>query len=317
MLLLQAMLHEVNSYIRSFKYALENAPFPSFSIVIDADKRPYDEHERRYNAPACNERRRSSQDHRSYDALQYPLLFPYGDDGYHFGTPLHTPSGQSTTSPKALSCAFMTSSLEFCYIHKFHHTTFGRTIFGVAGSLVLSLTPVLVGSPNQQECFFHRLLLQEVVGSTSFEAIRTGDGVVCNTYRQACLKHGLLEDYSQWDAAMAEGTLLQAPATLRSLFVILIVRREISDPPIYGLSDFRQTLPVIPKETRADAVRACLKSSNLWAHVQSLHLTTNMRAHTTGDNGSADFSRCLLTLGEGRTPSDAEGYINVGTVFSC
>ncbi|CAE1279832.1 unnamed protein product [Acanthosepion pharaonis] len=54
-LLLQAMLHEVNSYIRSFKYALENAPFPSFSIVIDADKRPHDEHERRYNAPACNE----------------------------------------------------------------------------------------------------------------------------------------------------------------------------------------------------------------------------------------------------------------------
>ncbi|CAE1236174.1 unnamed protein product [Acanthosepion pharaonis] len=83
-LLLQAMLHEVISYIRSFKYALENAPFPSFSIVIDADKRPHDEHERRYNAPACNEvvanytwgarphlrycpqikRRRSSQDFR-------------------------------------------------------------------------------------------------------------------------------------------------------------------------------------------------------------------------------------------------------------
>ncbi|CAE1169612.1 unnamed protein product [Acanthosepion pharaonis] len=54
-LLLQAMLHEVNSYIRSFKCALESAPFPSFSIVTDADKRPHDEQERRYNAPACNE----------------------------------------------------------------------------------------------------------------------------------------------------------------------------------------------------------------------------------------------------------------------
>ncbi|CAE1145222.1 unnamed protein product [Acanthosepion pharaonis] len=38
-LLLQAMLHEFNSYIRSFKYTLEYAPFPSFRIVIDADKR--------------------------------------------------------------------------------------------------------------------------------------------------------------------------------------------------------------------------------------------------------------------------------------
>ncbi|CAE1281800.1 unnamed protein product [Acanthosepion pharaonis] len=54
-LLLQAMLHEVNSYIRSFKYALENVPIPSFSIVIDAEKRLHDEHERRYNSPPCNE----------------------------------------------------------------------------------------------------------------------------------------------------------------------------------------------------------------------------------------------------------------------
>ncbi|CAE1146829.1 unnamed protein product [Acanthosepion pharaonis] len=126
-LLLQAMLHEVNSYIRSFKYALENAPFPSFSIVIDTDKWPRDEHERRYNAPACNEvaaiihgeqdrthdivlkskggaLRRISETHRSYDALQYPLLSPYGDDGYHFGIPLHTPGGQPTMSSKALLC---------------------------------------------------------------------------------------------------------------------------------------------------------------------------------------------------------------------
>ncbi|CAE1157437.1 unnamed protein product [Acanthosepion pharaonis] len=125
LLLLQAMLHGVNSYIRSFKYALENAPFPSFSIVIDADKRPHDEHERRYNAPACNKvaaiihgeqdsdtvhksrdgaLHRISETHRSYDTLQYPLHFPYSDDGYHFGIPLHTPGGQPTTSSKALSC---------------------------------------------------------------------------------------------------------------------------------------------------------------------------------------------------------------------
>lgn len=41
-----------------------------------------------------------------------------------------------------------------------------------------------------------------------------------------------------------------------------------------------------------------------------------MCAHTTGDNGSADFSTRLLALREGRTHSDAEGYINVGTLFS-
>ncbi|CAE1298320.1 unnamed protein product [Acanthosepion pharaonis] len=49
---LQQMLHETNSYVRSFKYALENNPSSDFIIVIDADKRPQGEHERRYNAPA-------------------------------------------------------------------------------------------------------------------------------------------------------------------------------------------------------------------------------------------------------------------------
>ncbi|CAF1658077.1 unnamed protein product, partial [Didymodactylos carnosus] len=31
--------------------------------------------------------------------------------------------------------------------------------------------------------------------------------------------------------------------------------------------DFRQTLPVIPKETMVDEIKACLKSSSLWKHV--------------------------------------------------
>ncbi|CAE1320099.1 unnamed protein product [Acanthosepion pharaonis] len=105
---LQQMLHETNSYVRGFKYALENNTSSDFIIVIDVDKRPQGEHKRRYNAPASNEvfvivsgdqhkrrdiviescgsgHRRISETHRSNDAMQYPLLFPYGEDGYHFG----------------------------------------------------------------------------------------------------------------------------------------------------------------------------------------------------------------------------------------
>ncbi|CAE1281042.1 unnamed protein product [Acanthosepion pharaonis] len=97
---LQQMLQESNSYVRGFKYALENNTTSDFIIVIDADKQPQREHERRYNAPASNEvsvivsgdqhnrldiviesrgsgLRRISETHRSNDALQYPHLFPY------------------------------------------------------------------------------------------------------------------------------------------------------------------------------------------------------------------------------------------------
>ena len=49
------MLHNENSYIKSFKAAIENAPVPDFKLIINADKKPSHEHARRYNLPECNE----------------------------------------------------------------------------------------------------------------------------------------------------------------------------------------------------------------------------------------------------------------------
>ncbi|XP_029643352.1 uncharacterized protein LOC115217809 [Octopus sinensis] len=147
LLSLQNMLHEHNSYIHSFKYALETAPSPTFTIVIDADKRPSGEHARRYNAPSCNEvaivphgeqhnkrdivlqsrdsgLQRINETHQSYDALQYPLLFTYGEDGYHFGIPHHKPNEPSAATSKTVSCMafysyrFMTRHNNFNPLHR-------------------------------------------------------------------------------------------------------------------------------------------------------------------------------------------------------
>lgn len=105
---LQQLLHEHNQLVKLFKTALEMMPSDDHKIVIRADKRPAGEHERRFNAPTLNEvaivvvgenlvsrdivvRRRDGDNlqricetHRSYDALQYPLIFCRGEDGYHF-----------------------------------------------------------------------------------------------------------------------------------------------------------------------------------------------------------------------------------------
>ncbi|XP_029635065.1 uncharacterized protein LOC115210602 [Octopus sinensis] len=79
---------------------------PHLKLVIHADKTPAGEHPGRFNAPTTNEvaalivdevhgnrdiilRHRDedvtfvSELHRCYDCLQYPLLFPHGEDGYH------------------------------------------------------------------------------------------------------------------------------------------------------------------------------------------------------------------------------------------
>ena len=46
--------------------------------------------------------------------------------------------------------------------------------------------------------------------------------------------------------------------------------------------DFKQTLPVVPRGTRADDVKASLKSSVLWPKVQVRSLRVNMLMHLKG-----------------------------------
>ena len=54
--------------------------------------------------------------------------------------------------------------------------------------------------------------------------------------------------------------------------------------PLIFAGHFRQTLPVIPKGTKADEIAACLKYSRIiWPKVRTLRLTTNMRVHLYGD----------------------------------
>ncbi|XP_029054764.2 uncharacterized protein LOC114882051 [Osmia bicornis bicornis] len=72
--------------------------------------------------------------------------------------------------------------------------------------------------------------------------------------------------------------------------------------------DFRQTLPVIARGTRADIVKVCLKSSPIWRFVQKFNLRTNMGVYLGG--GNAQFPSMLLTIGDGTIPND-NGNISI------
>ncbi|CAE1169622.1 unnamed protein product [Acanthosepion pharaonis] len=81
-----------------------------------------------------------------------------------------------------------------------------------------------------QECFYLRLLLQDISDPTSYNNLRTINGVLCDTFREACLRVCLLEDDSQWDVTMAEGALLKMPSALRHLLTTILQMCEPSDP---------------------------------------------------------------------------------------
>lgn len=112
---IQKLLHEHNALVRLFKTAIDQMPSDNHRIVIRADKAPAAEHADRFNAPTIdevaivivgeqfqsrdivlhrrtNELQRISETHRSYDALQYPILFWQGDDGYHFNIKMINPT---------------------------------------------------------------------------------------------------------------------------------------------------------------------------------------------------------------------------------
>ena len=123
---LQQMLHRINTYVQNFKSALQRMPSNEYRVVIRADLCPRGEHERRFNAPVSNEvavvivgnnfeRRdivlqrqnnqlhRISETHRSYDTLQYPLIFCRGEDGYHFLIPQIDPKTGEQVGGKKVS----------------------------------------------------------------------------------------------------------------------------------------------------------------------------------------------------------------------
>ncbi|XP_026467796.1 uncharacterized protein LOC113371383 [Ctenocephalides felis] len=119
---LQCLLHEHHALVWLFKSALELMPSDDYKVVIRADKRPSGTHERTFNAPIVDEvailivgeqlekrdivlsRRDTgqlqqiSETHRSYDSLQYPLMFWQGEDGYYYNIKMKNPlNGEETT----------------------------------------------------------------------------------------------------------------------------------------------------------------------------------------------------------------------------
>lgn len=84
--------------------------------------------------------------------------------------------------------------------------------------------------PASGERFYMRLLLNIVVGPTTFEDIRTVDGTVYSTYKEACFHRGLLESDKEWHIALADASLSANAMQLRELFVTLLVFCQVSNP---------------------------------------------------------------------------------------
>ncbi|XP_035223759.1 uncharacterized protein LOC118196414 [Stegodyphus dumicola] len=84
--------------------------------------------------------------------------------------------------------------------------------------------------PNNSECFHLRLLLHEVRGPTSFTDLRTVQGRVCNTFKEACQLQGLLENDEHWNTALEEAAASRSPKMMRNLFAVMLQTCSMSGP---------------------------------------------------------------------------------------
>ena len=87
--------------------------------------------------------------------------------------------------------------------------------------------------PGEGERFYLRMQLSHVTGCSSYEDIRTlPDGTVCENFKSAAIKRGLLDDDTEYDLILEECASRSKPPQLRQLFVFILLYNEPSDPGV-------------------------------------------------------------------------------------
>ncbi|XP_042941120.1 uncharacterized protein LOC122275879 [Carya illinoinensis] len=89
---------------------------------------------------------------------------------------------------------------------------------------------IVTANPFEGERYYLRMLLNHIRGVTSFEKLRTVNGVVLPMYREAATSHGLLNKASSLEDCLEEACLNQIPSSLRHLFSTILVYCNPTNP---------------------------------------------------------------------------------------
>lgn len=85
-------------------------------------------------------------------------------------------------------------------------------------------------SPNEGERYYLRLLLTHVTGSTSFDDLKTVNNKKFNTFKEAAIEHGLVEDDYHHEKCLKEAATIKTGKQLRELFAIILCYCTVAWP---------------------------------------------------------------------------------------
>lgn len=85
--------------------------------------------------------------------------------------------------------------------------------------------------PTQGELFYLRMLLIHVKGATSFDSLKTQNGIVHNTFKDVCITLGLVGEDKEWEMCLRDAVDVEVSAfKLRQLFCIILVNNQPQSP---------------------------------------------------------------------------------------
>ncbi len=74
------------------------------------------------------------------------------------------------------------------------------------------------------------MLLNCVKGATSYEHLRTVDGIEHDTFKDTCITMGLLADDNEWHQALEEAGVWASGRQLRNIFASMLMFCEVTNP---------------------------------------------------------------------------------------
>ncbi|KAG6646090.1 hypothetical protein CIPAW_08G169300 [Carya illinoinensis] len=89
---------------------------------------------------------------------------------------------------------------------------------------------IVTANPSEGERYYLRILLNHIRGPLSFDDLKTVNGVLAPTFREAATMHGLLQRDNSIEECLQEASLYQTPSNLRRLFATILVYCNPANP---------------------------------------------------------------------------------------
>ena len=87
--------------------------------------------------------------------------------------------------------------------------------------------------PSEGERYYLRTLLIHVKGATSFDDLKTINGYMCSTFKEACILLGLLKDDTEWNVCLHEASQIKTGQQLRHLFAMILLYCQPTTPEAF------------------------------------------------------------------------------------